>query len=57
MSNAFGHLVETFVRIPHSTFFAGWFALVLLLASALVYAWSSIAAKRGAGTRPGLGQK
>jgi hypothetical protein len=57
LSNAFGHLVETFGRIPHSGFIAGWFALALLLAGALVYVWSSIAAKRAAGTRPGPRQK
>ena len=44
LSNAFGHLVETFDRIPRIGFIAGWFALALLLAGALVYVWNSIAA-------------
>jgi hypothetical protein len=57
LSTVFGHLVEAFDRIPHTGFIAGWFVLTLLLAGALVYVWSSVAAKRQAGVRPRPKQK
>jgi hypothetical protein len=57
LSTVFGHLVEAFDRIPHTGFIAGWFVLTLLLAGTLVYVWSSVAAKRQAGVRPGPKQK
>jgi hypothetical protein len=34
--------VEAFERTPNLGFFVGWFALVLLLACALVFSWNAI---------------
>ncbi len=45
-------LIDSITNIPHLGFFIGWFALVLLLASALVYTWSLLHRRFADGATP-----